>query len=223
MQWRFYGPDAVLIQFGERIGNEAFECSRALIAELEANPPPGLIEFVPAFTTLLLEFDPALAQDLNGIVSCWIDRFATPAAHPLPQARLHEIPVVYDGPDLDHVAEAHKLSSEEVCRLHSEPVYKVYFLGFAPGFPYLGDLDPRLHTSRRAVPRTRIPVGSVAIGGEHTGIYPVESPGGWNVIGHTPIVLFDPSRRASDHHEAGAFLLRAGDRVKFLPAARSTS
>jgi len=223
MQWRFYGPDAVLIRFAERVGDEAFERSRALIAQLESNPPPGLIEFLPAFTTLLLEFDPALAPDLKEIVSGWINRFGALAAHPLPQAKLHEIPVVYDGPDLDRVAEAHKLSVEEVCRLHSEPVYKVYFLGFAPGFPYLGDLDPRLHTPRLAVPRTRIPVGSVAIGGEHTGIYPVESPGGWNIIGHTAVALFDPSRRVSEHGEAGAFLLRAGDRVKFLPAAQSGS
>src|SRR5947207_12352005 len=120
MEWRFYGPDAVLIQFAERVGDEAFERSRALVAELERDPPPGLIEFVPAFTTLLLEFDEASAPDLNSTVSELVGRLAKVAAHPLPQARLHEIPVVYDGPDLERVAKAHEISAEEVCRFHCE-------------------------------------------------------------------------------------------------------
>ena len=223
MEWRFYGPDAVLIQFAQRVGDEAFERSRALVAELERHPPAGLIEFVPAFTTLLLEFDAAVATDLNATVSELVNRLTKVATQPLPQARLHEIPVVYDGADLERVAKAHQISPEEVCRLHREPVYKVYCLGFAPGFPYLGDLNPRLHTARLATPRTRIPAGAVAIGGEHTGIYPVASPGGWNIIGHTDVALFDPSRRDEQHDDAAAFLLRAGDRVKFVAATQPTS
>jgi len=223
MNWRFYGPDAVLIQFGERVGDEAFERSRALVAELERHSPPGLIEFIPAFTTILLEFDPTLAGDLNATVPELVQRLAKVAAQTLPQAKLHEIPVVYDGPDLERVAKAHQISPEEVCRLHSEPVYKIYCLGFAPGFPYLGDLNPRLHTPRLATPRTRIPAGSVAIGGEHTGIYPVASPGGWNIIGRTSAALFDPARRDEQHDDAAAILLRAGDRVKFIPATKAIS
>src|ERR1041384_5786843 len=104
MEWLFYGPDAVLIRFAKRVGDEAFERSRALVAELQRNPPPGLIELVPAFTTLLLEFDTTLSGDLNATVSELVDRFARAATHPLPQAKLHEIPVVYDGPDLERIA-----------------------------------------------------------------------------------------------------------------------
>jgi KipI family sensor histidine kinase inhibitor len=90
-------------------------------------------------------------------------------------------------------------------------------LGFSPGFPYLGDLDPRLHTPRLASPRAKVRAGSVAIGGEHTGIYTVESPGGWNIIGHTPLKIFDPARGASERNERAMFFLKHGDRVKFVP------
>src|SRR5256886_4545924 len=106
MEWRFYGPDAVLIRFGERVGDEAFERSRALVAELERHPPPGLIEFVPAFTTLLLEFDSALAPDLNNSIPKLVGRLARDAAHSMAQATPHEIRIVYDGPDLARVATA---------------------------------------------------------------------------------------------------------------------
>jgi KipI family sensor histidine kinase inhibitor len=107
------------------------------------------------------------------------------------------------------------LTTREVGELHSATLYKVYLLGFAPGFPYLGDLDPRLHTPRLAAPRPRVAAGSVAIGGEHTGIYSVDSPGGWNIIGRTTARLFDPARTGEDEREM--FLLRPGDRVKFVP------
>jgi len=121
-----------------------------------------------------------------------------------------EIPVIYNGVDLERIAELRQLTMREVVELHSATIYKVYMLGFSPGFPYLGDLDARLHTPRLPSPRTRVPAGAVAIGGEHTGIYSVEGPGGWNIIGHTKIKLFDPGRDG-----AGMFLLRQGDRLRF--------
>jgi inhibitor of KinA len=223
MEWQFYGRDAVLIRFAERIGDEAFGRSRALIQELESRPPPGMVEFAPAFTTLLLEFDPEAELEIADMMPDLLSRLQKAATKELPSAKLHEIPVVYDGPDLQRVAESNQLSVESVCRLHSEPEYKVYFLGFAPGFPYLGDLDPRLRTPRLASPRLRVPAGSVAIGGEHTGIYPLETPGGWNIIGHTATALFDPSRKEEHQSEADLFLLRPGDRVKFIPAAIENS
>jgi inhibitor of KinA len=213
MHWVPYGPNALLFRFAHQVGPAALERSRALIRELEEHPPPGLIEWVPAFTTLLLEFDSTLAPDLRGIASALSDRFDSIADQPPARARLIEVPVVYDGPDLARLAATRGLAEEDVCRVHSSVEYRVYQLGFAPGFPYLGDLDPRLHLPRLATPRQRVRAGAVAIGGEHTGIYPVESPGGWNIIGHTRLKLFDPA--AADPE--AMFLFRPGDRVRFIP------
>jgi inhibitor of KinA len=109
-----------------------------------------------------------------------------------------------------------QMTIAQICELHTAPVYKVYMIGFAPGFPYLGDLDPRLFTPRRPVPRTKVKPGTVAIGGEHTGIYPVESPGGWNIIGHTPVKIFDVARGVPPGSDEDMFLLKPGDRVKFV-------
>jgi len=205
-----------LLQFASRVGDEAFARSRAITAELERHPPPGLVEFVPSFTTVLLEFKPG-AIDGERLSSLAAGLRAV-AARSLPPGPIKEIPVIYDGPDLERVAEAHKLTTGEVGELHSATLYKVYLLGFAPGFPYLGALDPRLHTPRLAAPRPRVAAGSVAIGGEHTGIYSVDGPGGWNIIGHTTARLFDPGLAVEN--ERDRFLLMAGDRVKFVPARK---
>lgn len=212
MKWISYGPDSWLLQFAGGIGDEAFARGRAITAELQRHPPLGLVEFVPSFTTVLLEFRPG-EIDAEGLSSLSA-RLRSVAARALPPAPVREIPVVYAGPDLGRVAEAHGLTTREVAELHSATLYKVYLLGFAPGFPYLGDLDPRLHTPRLAAPRPRVAAGSVAIGGEHTGIYPVDSPGGWNIIGRTTACLFDPGRARED--ERAMFLLKPGDRVRFV-------
>jgi inhibitor of KinA len=213
MKWISYGPDSWLLQFASRIGEEAFARGRAITAELERHPPPGLVEFVPSFTTVLLEFSPGITDAT--VLSNLAARLRSAAGRALTPAAVKEIPVTYDGPDLGRVAEAHGLTTGEVGELHSATLYKVYLLGFAPGFPYLGDLDPRLHTPRLAAPRPRVAAGSVAIGGEHTGIYPVDSPGGWNIIGRTTVRLFDSGRAGDD--ERTMFLLKPGDRVRFVP------
>jgi KipI family sensor histidine kinase inhibitor len=215
MKWTAYGPRALLFQFARRIGDEALQLSRAIVAELERHPPPGLIEFVPAFTTVLLEFDPAVVSDPREIAPEVAARLDKAMRAQLPPAPLKEIPVVYDGEDLPALAQAKGLSVEEVCALHCAPVYSVYLLGFSPGFPYLGELDPRLHTPRRASPRPRIRAGAVAIGGEHTGIYTVDSPGGWHIIGHTMAKIFDPARGEPNGPDEAMFWLRPGDPVKF--------
>ena len=220
MKWSPYGPHAILFQFAERLGDEAFERGRAITAELERNPPPGLVEFVPAFTTILLEFDPRAVADASKLADELAERLKNTASAKMPPAPVKDIPLVYDGPDLEHVAQCHQLTVEEVCAIHSAPVYKVYMLGFSPGFPYLGDLDPRLHTPRLATPRPRVPAGSVGIGGEHTGIYTVDSPGGWNLIGHTALRVFDPARGEGTGNNEAIFLLRQGDRVKFAPVTK---
>ena len=215
MTWNPYGPHSVLLKFAEAVGESAFARCSALVTELEQNPPAGLVEFVPAFTTILLEFDPAVGADISQITSDVVAKLNALAVAELPPSPVREIPVKYDGPDLDRVAQLHDLTTREVCELHSAPIYRVYLLGFSPGFPYLGDLDPRLHTPRLSSPRPKVAAGSVAIGGEHTGIYSVDSPGGWNVIGHTPVRIFDSTLTGSEGREM--FRLKPGDRVKFVP------
>jgi inhibitor of KinA len=212
MKWMSYGPHGLLFRFADRLGDETFARGRAIAAALERHPPLGLIEFVPAFTSVLLEFDPRQVPDVNAVGSEIAAQLERAMRLKLPATVLHKIPVRYDGPDLGRVAQANQLTVAQVCELHAARLYKVYMLGFAPGFPYLGDLDLRLHTPRLPTPRARVSPGSVAIGGEHTGIYSVETPGGWNIIGRTTVKLFDPTRE----NEA-MFLLRAGDRVKFVP------
>lgn len=130
-----------------------------------------------------------------------------------PESRRVEIPVIYGGeagPDLAEVAAIHQLTPKQVVELHAAAQYVVYFIGFQPGFPYLGGLDNRLHTPRRAEPRVVVPAGSVGIGGSQTGIYPLASPGGWQLIGRSDIPLFDPQHQPPT-------LLRPGDRVRFVP------
>ena len=212
MNWVQYGPKGLLFRFAEKVGDEAFATGSAITAELERNPPAGMLEFVPAFTTVLVRFE---EEDQAGAARAeLLRRFEGSASSTQPWRPVTEIPVAYNGVDLEHVAELHQLTTREVAELHSATLYKVYMLGFSPGFPYLGELAPRLHTPRLSSPRTRVPAGAVAIGGEHTGIYSVEGPGGWNIIGHTRVKLFDPSCDG-----AGMFLLRQGDRVRFVPTA----
>jgi inhibitor of KinA len=221
VNWIPYGPGALLFQFAEELGDAAFDKGRAIASELENHPPPGITEFVPAFTTVLLEFDLSQVPDPARIAPAVAARLEAVTSENVPPAPIKEIPVVYDGPDLARVAEHNSLSTAEVCEMHSATVYKVYMLGFSPGFPYLGDLDPRLHTPRLASPRTRVAAGSVAIGGEHTGIYSVESPGGWNIIGRTPLRIFDPDRAKARARPEVIFYLRHGDRVRFVVVKRN--
>src|SRR5690606_16388914 len=178
--------------------------------------PAGLIEATPGFTTILLEFEPNTRPDPR-FLAVLLDGVARAArSNPAP-GRTHELPVIYDGQDLEQVAERTGLSVPEVIALHSRATYRVYILGFAPGFAYLSGLDPRLHTPRLETPRPRVPAGSVAIGGQHTGIYPVPTAGGWLLIGRTEVPLLDPARAAAGNEDA--FLLRPGDAVRFVPVS----
>jgi len=197
----------MLVSFADAVGDEAFAMGRGIVAALEKSPPAGLREFVPSFTSVLLEFLPGADFDPERIAR------ALDEVKPLPieSAPLKRVPVRYDGPDLARVAEHAGLSVEEVIELHAGTTYKVYALGFSPGFPYLGDLPRRLHTPRLPSPRTRVPAGAVAIGGEHAGIYPVSGPGGWNLIGTTTLRLFAPEETRVE----GRFSLQPGDRIRF--------
>ncbi|HET9984145.1 MAG TPA: 5-oxoprolinase subunit PxpB [Longimicrobiales bacterium] len=218
------GDHALLVHLGSSIDEETHRLVRAAYATLERLDLPGVSELVPAFTSIGVHYDPARVrhaptepphEGLRRELAAALERL-DPAE--LPPARTVEIPVCYGGdfgPDLADVAGQAGLSAREVVRRHAAGEYLVYMIGFAPGFPYLGGLDPRLATPRLDAPRTAVPAGSVGIGGEQTGIYPVESPGGWRLIGRTPLRLFDPTREP-------ATLLRAGDRVRFraVTAAR---
>jgi KipI family sensor histidine kinase inhibitor len=213
MRWTPCGPHAALIQLAEPDEAATRARTRAIVRLLENEPSRAIIDFSVAFDKVLLEFRPE--ENASTVVTEWMWKFAALEPVRTDFAALHEIPIVYDGEDLIELAERHGLSVAEVIERHAAPIYEVALIGFSPGFPYLAGLDPKLHTPRRANPRPQVPVGAVAIGGSHTGIYSIESPGGWNLIGTTAVRIFDPARREPD--DEAMFLLRAGDRVKFLP------
>jgi len=172
---------------------------------------PGVTNVHPAYASILIDFDP-LAIRHSGVERAAAELFAEAAAAPVPEPRLVEIPVVYGGeygPDLEGVAALTGLTPDEVVAIHSGAEYLVYFLGFSPGFPYLGGMPESIAAPRLETPRRRVPAGSVAIGGRQTGVYPMASPGGWRIIGRTPLRLFDP---AADPPT----LLQMGDRVRFV-------
>lgn len=211
-----YGPDAWLLRFAEHAGDAAFAASCAIANALDTLPPAGLVEYVPGYTNVLLEFAPGTAPADSPQLKALLKQLAAQIKQQVEPGPVREIPVVYDGPDLDRVAEYAGIAPHEVGDLHACTIYRVAMIGFAPGFPYLDGLDPKLHTPRLATPRPRVESGSVAIGGGHTGIYSIPNPGGWNLIGRTDIRLFDPAR-AKPGHEREMCWLQAGDRVRFVP------
>jgi KipI family sensor histidine kinase inhibitor len=171
---------------------EDLETVHRLHAALRELDPPGVVELVPGYRTVLIVADPGQAEALDELAARLPHLELAPAA--AVAGATVEIPVSYDGEDLPEVAGLTGLEAEEVVRRHTAPEYTVAFLGFSPGFPYLVGLDPALQVPRRDTPRTSIPAGSVGLAGNQTGIYPTASPGGWQLIGHTDVTLFDPAR-----------------------------
>jgi len=171
----------------------------------------GVLEVIPGMNNITLILRDPQQSALDAIER--LQRWWEESEAQLPESRLVEIPVIYggeSGPDLTVVAEHAALTLRQVVELHSSSDYVVFFIGFQPGFPYLGGLDPRLHIPRRGEPRVAVPAGSVGIGGSQTGIYPLASPGGWQLIGQTRTALFDPLQQPPT-------LLRPGDRIRFVP------
>lgn len=208
------GDRALLVQLGDRIDPALHDRVLRLYASLQAEPPPGVEEVVPGYASVLVYYDP-LATRPAALAGQLRRRLEALPALPLPPAALVELPVCYGGefgPDLPEVARRTGLAPEEVVRRHAAPTYRVYCLGFLPGFAYLGGLDPLLAVPRRDTPRVRVPAGAVGIGGRQTGVYPVASPGGWHLIGRTPARLYLPERTPP-------CLLRPGDRVRFVPVS----
>jgi inhibitor of KinA len=206
------GDSAVIIQFGNQITLDIHCMVNACAARLDKEPFLGMVEIVPAFTTVTVYYDPLqlsfkeVCSALEPIVTDLEDiKVNTP--------RIVEIPVCYGGefgPDLLFVGEHNGLTAEEVVQIHSSGEYLVYMIGFAPGFPYLGGMSERIRTPRRQVPRLSIPAGTVGIAGMQTGVYPIETPGGWQMIGRTPVSLFRPAHSTPS-------LLQSGDIVHFRP------
>ena len=203
---------SLLIYFGQRITLPAHEHVRRLIRLLALEPIAGVRNLHPAYCSVLVKFDPLKLRhdDLENTLQQYLHRLSTVD---LPEPREVEIPVCYGGeygPDLVDVGALHNMTPDQVIELHSSTPYVVYFLGFVPGFAYLGELPQILVTPRLAVPRRQVPPGSVGIAGNQTGIYPFSTPGGWRLLGRTPLSMFQPER-----HELS--LLSIGDRVQFKP------
>jgi KipI family sensor histidine kinase inhibitor len=214
-RYRLMGDRSVLVELGDEISPRVNQNVRELFVGLDHQMIDGILELVPGYRSLLVVFNP-LEIELENL-KIKIDETARHmGTSELPPPKTIEIPVVYGdeyGPDLEWVAEFQKITTEEVIRLHSEPLYRVYMIGFMPGYPYLGEVPDALVTPRRETPRTHVPRGSVAIAQKQTGIYPVESPGGWQIIGRTPVGLFDPDQKQPS-------LLEMGDQVKFYAISR---
>ena len=216
--WLPLGEGAVVLEWGQVISPEINRCVTDAAALINGSPFPGFRECVPAYASLSVYFDPlvvratyeghwpaeVVGRQLLDLLSNNEHKHASPE-----DSELYTIPVVYDGPDLEEVASFHGLTTDEVVEIHTSATYRVYMMGFLPGFAYLGTVDPRIATLRRASPRKKVPAGSVGIAGNQTGIYPMESPGGWQLIGRTEVGLF-----LQDSNPP--CLLRPGDYVQFV-------
>ncbi|WP_338777593.1 5-oxoprolinase subunit PxpB [Metabacillus sp. FJAT-52054] len=209
---------ALLVELGQEISEDLRIKIRLLTDQLDQGDFPWLTEYIPAFTNVTIIFDllyfkespgqshERIQEEIEKIISSMEqESVKTPGSEPV------KIPVCYDedfGMDLDEVANHNGISKEEVIALHTEGVYPVYMIGFSPGFPYLGGMTEKIAAPRKEKPRPKIPAGSVGIAGTQTGVYPLETPGGWQIIGRTPLSLFDASKQPPA-------LLKAGDSVQF--------
>ncbi|MBC2581095.1 5-oxoprolinase subunit PxpB [Clostridium sp. DJ247] len=219
------GESAIVVEFGKKIHPEIHKKVKVLTDYLHANPFPGMIEAVSAFSSVTVFYDVIKVKGLQAnyiekhelsykIVVSLLQQVLSKLDQSLyNERRAVEIPVCYGGelgPDLEYVAEYNKLTVDEVVKIHSSREYLVYMIGFAPGFPYLGGMSEQISTPRRQCPRMLIPKGAVGIAGMQTGVYPISTPGGWQLIGSTPLELF----RANEYPPS---LLQAGDIVRFRP------
>jgi KipI family sensor histidine kinase inhibitor len=205
------GDSSVLVQLGDEIDFAINQHVHVLANLIDASALHGIVETIPAYATLLVHYDP-LVLSFTQIKNLLRTSIAQTEESLSRKPRLVEVPVRYGGaygPDLESVASHCGLQHEEVVRIHNERIYTVFMMGFTPGFPYMGKLDDILITTRLQTPRTRVSAGTVAIAGSQTGIYSIDSPGGWRLIGWTPLKLFAPELESP-------FLFSPGDEVKFI-------
>ena len=206
------GDSALVVEYGDTIDPAINRRVRELFLAVEQAAIPGVVDLVPTYRSLLVCYDP-LALTLANLQKQLLELDARRGDLALTPPQVIEIPTFYGGeagPDLGFVAQHNGLTEQEVIQIHSGTDYLVYMMGFSPGFPYLGGMSNRIATPRLTTPRTVIPAGSVGIAQQQTGIYPVQSPGGWQLIGRTPVRLFDPERRPP-------VLVEAGDYLRFVP------
>ena len=210
--FRISGDCSVLAVYGVGVDPAVNEKVRRVTALLNGDLPAGIVSVVGSYCTLAVRYDP-LRLDFRQVTSLLLDREKELDRAVVAEARIVTIPVCYGtdfGPDLDFVAGYNGLAPEEVITLHSGGLYRIYAVGFAPGFCYLGGLHPRLHCPRLESPRQKVIAGSVGIAGSQTGVYPQDSPGGWRLIGRTPLRLFAPERQEP-------LLYAPGDSIRFQP------
>jgi len=211
-QFRFASDNSVLIYFDQDISPEAHHRIAKFLRLLELNPVSGILNLHPAYCSVLVKFDALKLRhdELEILLRPYLDRVDE---ENLPEPRNREIPVCYGGefgPDLQEVSDMHHLSPQQAIDLHASATYIVYFLGFVPGFAYLGGLPDDLVTPRLPTPRRTVPPGSIGIAGHQSGVYPFATPGGWRLIGRTPLAMFRPDRTAMS-------FLSIGDHVRFTP------
>lgn len=213
----YAGENSIIVEFGNSIDLDINARVQALRKKIESNPFPGFIDTVPTYRSLAVCFDALKTGPLAELEKHLLAMSGELETGGKKEEELLVVPTCYEGdlaPDLERVATHTGLSTDEVIRRHSAKDCYCYMLGFVPGYSYLGGMDPSLETPRLKEPREKIPAGSVAIGGKQTGIYPIDSPGGWNLIGTTPLRMFDPDRDP-------AIFLNAGMWVRFLPIDRA--
>jgi KipI family sensor histidine kinase inhibitor len=211
---RLSGDRAILVEYGDAIDPAVNEKVRAMTALVKRSLPRGVEAVIPAYRNLSLLYDPLVTSPAE-ILPLLTGLESRLHEIEIPKPRIVEIPVLYGGeygPDIGFVSEHSGLAVDEVIAVHAGTDYPIYMIGFMPGFCYLGGLDSRIHTPRRKTPRTLLPGGSVGIAEAQTGMYPVDSPGGWQIIGRTPRRLFAPERD-------NPFLYEPGDLIRFVPVS----
>lgn len=210
------GDQAIVIEVATEINEEVHKRIRRISLLLEQQAPEWMVEFIPAFTTVSVFYNP-LQADYQTVEAHLRELLLKAPIENEAASRTIEIPVCYGGkfgPDLEFVADHNSLTTQEVVRIHSSGTYSVYMIGFAPGFPFIGGMSEKIAAPRRDSPRLIIPERSVGIAGMQTGVYPIETPGGWQLIGRTPIRLFRPEKNVPS-------LLRAGDQIIFREITES--
>jgi KipI family sensor histidine kinase inhibitor len=205
------GDKAITVEFGDEIKEEINKLVRSMSYAINNKNIKGIIEIIPTYRSISIQYNP-LEITIGDLIERLKEIYANIDSIQLPPAKVIEIPTVYGGeygPDIEFVSQYNNISTDEVIKFHTSVDYLIYMLGFTPGFTYLGGLPREIETPRLKTPRTKIPAGSTGIAGKQTGIYPIESPGGWQLIGRTPLKLYDPKRNPP-------IILNAGDYLRFI-------